>query len=68
MWTTKQGYWVKRMMNYQCEHCGAYLDPAEKCDCQDEKEVKLSKIMDMLFQTESGQYALNIGGINDIRV
>ena len=26
------------MYNYQCEHCGAYLDPGEKCDCA-EKSV-----------------------------
>lgn len=21
-------------MNYKCEHCGAFLDPGERCDCR----------------------------------
>lgn len=25
-------------MAYICEHCGAHLDPGEKCDCQREDE------------------------------
>ena len=25
-----------------CPICGAYLDPCERCDCQDEKEAAVS--------------------------
>lgn len=33
-------YWMSRkvennMYFYICEHCGANLDPGEKCDCQE---------------------------------
>lgn len=26
-----------------CPHCGANLDPGERCDCQDKKEPSLRK-------------------------
>ena len=55
------------MKNYQCEHCGAYLDPAEKCDCQDEKEINLKKMMDMLLQSDDGQFVLNVGGCYGVK-
>lgn len=29
------------MYRYICEHCGASLDPGEKCDCQDKKQQYL---------------------------
>ena len=25
------------MYGYVCKHCGARLDPGEKCDCEEEK-------------------------------
>lgn len=25
---------------YMCEHCGASLDPGERCDCQDERKAE----------------------------
>lgn len=28
------------MYNYQCQHCGANLDPEEKCDCVSELRQK----------------------------
>lgn len=35
------------MYKYVCECCGAYLDPGEKCDCEEErkrKEIEYQKI------------------------
>ena len=55
------------MMNYQCELCGAYLDPGEHCDCTEEKEQKVQKLMDMLQMEKDGQFVLNIGGQNGIK-
>ena len=28
------------MIFRQCEFCGAYLDPCEKCDCMEAKSLK----------------------------
>ena len=55
------------MMNYICEHCGAYLDPGEKCDCMDEKKQMIEKIMGFLIPSDDGQFCLNIGGNNGIK-
>ena len=40
---------------YECEYCGASLDPGENCDCQNEKEEKDRKIQDMFSEGEDGQ-------------
>lgn len=32
---TGQGKEKKIMWTYKCDHCGAALDPGERCDCQD---------------------------------
>jgi len=50
------------MMNYQCEHCGAYLDPGEHCDCREEKQQSVREIMSMLLMADDGQFVLNVGG------
>ena len=37
-------------MYHTCEHCGANLDPDEKCDCQDkleQGEAELQKMMEV---------------------
>ena len=47
------------MMNYICEHCGAYLDPGEKCDCMDEKKKNIERIMEFLIPSDSGQFCFN---------
>ena len=49
-------------MRYKCEHCGAYLDPGEHCDCLEQKERVVQKIMDMMLLSDDGQYAINVGG------
>lgn len=28
------------MYNYICEKCGSYLDPGEKCDCEQQSRKK----------------------------
>ena len=28
---------------HECPHCGCYLDPDERCDCQSEKQKKMRK-------------------------
>lgn len=33
------------MWNYKCLHCGARLDPGEKCDCQDERQRYLRQFI-----------------------
>lgn len=38
---------------YRCNICGCYLDPGEKCDCQDEKNRYKDRI-DRLTQEEGG--------------
>lgn len=35
---------------YVCEYCGAYLDPGEKCDCQEEKKRKNAKYQKMVYE------------------
>ena len=49
-------------MSYQCDECGAYLDPGEHCDCMEERELKIREVMNMLLMAEDGQYVLNVGG------
>lgn len=39
------------MYYYTCPHCGAALDPGERCDCQDENKEAASGATN----TESGQ-------------
>ena len=49
------------MWNYKCLHCGARLDPGEKCDCQDERQRYLS----LFRMSRNGQYQFIFGGMND---
>jgi len=50
------------MKNYICDLCGAYLDPGEHCTCEEEKEEKIKRLMEMLAMQDDGQFVLNIGG------
>ena len=47
------------MWNYKCLHCGARLDPGEKCDCQDERQRYLRQFR----MSENGQYQFIFGGM-----
>lgn len=40
---------------WTCRHCGANLDSGEKCNCLEEKEKKLAKIMSYLIPDDTGQ-------------
>ena len=48
------------MMNYICEHCGAYLDPGEKCDCMDEKKQREERLFAMMQEGADGQILFNL--------
>lgn len=55
------------MYGYICSHCGAHLDPGEKCDCgeirraEEEKRLRIKKDMEtMLLEEESGQFRLAV--------
>ena len=46
------------MWNYKCLHCGARLDPGEKCDCQDKKKKREELIRSFLIRQSDGQLVL----------
>lgn len=55
------------MYGYRCEKCGAYLDPGESCDCEEEEERSRIQIMKRsadLFVLEEGsdQFRINLTG------
>lgn len=39
------------MYGYRCDRCGAYLDPGEQCDCQEQKE-RQRETMEKQFQKD----------------
>jgi hypothetical protein len=45
----------------ECEHCGAALDFGEKCNCQEESELKRKQYESLFCIDADGQY--KIGGI-----
>ncbi len=49
-----------------CPHCGASLDPGEKCDCQEEKERKQDFFAKHLrMEPGAGQLAFVFDGRDD---
>ncbi len=45
-----------------CSNCGAYLDPGEKCDCEDEKQKKKDMFAGLIrVNPKTGQMAFCIG-------
>lgn len=40
------------MYCYECPRCGCYLDPGERCDCQDEKVKKMRKRQETIRRIE----------------
>ena len=44
-----------------CEHCGATLDPGEKCTCEKETEIYKSKLSKLVEIDKSGQISLKVG-------
>lgn len=47
MWVRKG---VIKVYKYVCEYCGAYLDPGEKCDCEEERKRKNAKYQKMVYE------------------
>lgn len=48
------------MRNYICSHCGAHLDPCERCDCRNEPnqpEPKAHESMTPYERTKAAVYA-----------
>lgn len=43
----------------RCEICGAYLDPGERCDCN-EAEERSRQLYEKLVDTGSYQYELRL--------
>lgn len=44
----------------RCETCGAYLDPGERCDCEQEKEQETKRLQKLYVKEgKSDQLAFN---------
>lgn len=43
-----------------CPHCGATLDPGEKCECIDEKEERRKKWESLTKNDKDGQLAFKL--------
>lgn len=46
------------MYNYRCDNCGSYLDPGERCTCQDTHERNLAMVDELLTEDQDGQMTL----------
>jgi len=50
----------RKMYQYKCEKCGARLDPAEHCDCEEEANRKVeSRKIFYKKETGSEQFMFN---------
>lgn len=57
------------MYGYQCSKCSAYLDPGERCNCEEEMQRReegrkrmQAALMKMFKQERNGQYRMVIEG------
>lgn len=46
------------MYNYICDNCGAYLDPGERCTCQETHDRNLAMVDELLTEGQDGQMTL----------
>ncbi len=46
----------------ECPQCGAYLDPGERCDCEEERQKQTDRIISMMKINKDGQYELAMVG------
>ena len=44
------------MYNYICDICGCYLDPGEKCDCQDRKVKEIGNVRRIIERWKNWRY------------
>ncbi|MCM1400330.1 MAG: hypothetical protein NC225_12715 [Clostridium sp.] len=40
-----------------CQHCGAHLDPDEKCDCREKERLELEEYEKQIKTEQDGQIA-----------
>lgn len=48
-----------------CEHCGAYLDPGETCDCAERSRKKSSDYMALFENGHDGQMKIKVEERNE---
>lgn len=48
-----------------CEHCGAYLDPGETCDCAEWSRKKSSDYMALFENGHDGQMKMKVEEMNE---
>ncbi len=46
------------MYSYQCDICGAYLDPEEHCTCHKAHEKNIQMVDELLEPDQDGQMVL----------
>ena len=46
------------MYSYQCDICGAYLDPGEHCTCHKAHEKNIQMVDELLEPDQDGQMVL----------
>lgn len=46
------------MYRYICKHCGAYLDPGEKCECREALNIAKRLYEELLIVESDGQMTL----------
>lgn len=54
----------------ECQLCGAYLDPGERCDCEQERKNQTERIMRMVRENNEShqmELVLNQGGLYGIK-
>ena len=51
------------MPNYRCKDCGAFLDPAEHCDCEEQRKRKIRALKELLNESDDGQITLNFSSM-----
>jgi hypothetical protein len=51
------------VFNYCCKNCGAFLDPAEKCDCETLKRRKIRAVQELLSESEEGQIVIDFSSL-----
>lgn len=47
------------MFDYRCKNCGAYLDPAEHCECEEQRKRKIRALQEILNESDDGQITLD---------
>ncbi len=54
----------KELFEYICPECGARLDPGERCDCRDEREIERKKreeaFKELLIEGKDGQLRMAV--------